>query len=306
LILDTGDPKQRLWHRSGMGGHDRKTKDRAATLTGVRMTRTRFPAAGEACQAADGAPPAWWSTQAAADAPATYRRAPCPPPGRGLSLADILSQLGHELRTPLNAVIGFANLLHRETYGALGHQRYREYVEHILASGTQLLRATEDALAMTTMIGTDALADAASADLARLVHSIADDLATMSDAKRLRIDCELPAELEVQCASAGVGRAIRSIAESVAAQAPAGSRLTFSVLIHDDRVRLAITLAAPGAAFRAIRETADLTLARLMLSLGGHDPVEGETEAGDWRLALSFEEVRQPDFFASLPRAAGT
>jgi signal transduction histidine kinase len=60
----------------------------------------------------------------------------------------LLAQMHHELRTPLNAMIGFSEAMLRELHGPLGHARYQEYVAHISESGGQLLKASEDALAV--------------------------------------------------------------------------------------------------------------------------------------------------------------
>jgi two-component system cell cycle sensor histidine kinase PleC len=57
--------------------------------------------------------------------------------------------MSHELRTPLNAVIGFSEVMLRELHGPLGHARYQEYAAHISESGGQLLKASEDTLAVT-------------------------------------------------------------------------------------------------------------------------------------------------------------
>ena len=50
-----------------------------------------------------------------------------------------LAAMSHELRTPLNAVIGFAEIMHEESLGPLGHPDYRDYAGLILRSGHSLL-----------------------------------------------------------------------------------------------------------------------------------------------------------------------
>lgn len=65
---------------------------------------------------------------------------------------DILHTLSHDIRTPLNAVIGFSDMMHAEMLGPLGHHRYQEYVRHIRESGALLLRAAEEALAVTGLL----------------------------------------------------------------------------------------------------------------------------------------------------------
>ncbi len=60
------------------------------------------------------------------------------------STQELLTLLNHEFRTPLNAIIGFAEMLDRETYGALGDPHYRQYARHIHESGERLLEFLSD------------------------------------------------------------------------------------------------------------------------------------------------------------------
>jgi len=57
---------------------------------------------------------------------------------------QFLASVSHELRTPLNAIIGFAEILHTELFGELGHPRYRDYATQIHESGTFLLSLVND------------------------------------------------------------------------------------------------------------------------------------------------------------------
>ncbi len=59
---------------------------------------------------------------------------------------QFLAAMSHELRTPLNAVIGFSEILAAETFGPLGHERYRGYVRDIRSSGAHLLKVINDIL----------------------------------------------------------------------------------------------------------------------------------------------------------------
>ena len=56
-----------------------------------------------------------------------------------------LATMSHELRTPLNAVIGFADALLHDIFGAL-NPRQRDYVDSIHTSGQHLLRLINDVL----------------------------------------------------------------------------------------------------------------------------------------------------------------
>lgn len=61
----------------------------------------------------------------------------------------LFANLSHEFRTPLNAVIGFSDLMQRETFGPLGHRKYAEYIGDIHSSASHLLGLIEDVLILS-------------------------------------------------------------------------------------------------------------------------------------------------------------
>jgi len=57
-----------------------------------------------------------------------------------LSLSsEKIGDLSHEMKTPLTAILGFADAMREEIFGPLGHDRYREYAQHIHRSGDHLI-----------------------------------------------------------------------------------------------------------------------------------------------------------------------
>ncbi|MCI0599789.1 MAG: ATP-binding protein [Beijerinckiaceae bacterium] len=62
-----------------------------------------------------------------------------------------LANMSHELRTPLNHIIGFAELMQQETFGALGSPKYTAYCRDIKDSGQYLLGAISNVLDMSRL-----------------------------------------------------------------------------------------------------------------------------------------------------------
>jgi len=60
--------------------------------------------------------------------------------------SDLMANMSHELRTPLNAIIGFSESLKEETFGPVGSDKNREYLNDIHHSGQHLLDLINDIL----------------------------------------------------------------------------------------------------------------------------------------------------------------
>jgi signal transduction histidine kinase len=58
--------------------------------------------------------------------------------------AEFIAKVSHEIRTPLNAMIGFAEVIMAERFGAIGNERYREYLNDIHTAGTQVVSLLND------------------------------------------------------------------------------------------------------------------------------------------------------------------
>jgi two-component system cell cycle sensor histidine kinase PleC len=65
--------------------------------------------------------------------------------------SEFLANMSHELRTPLNAIIGFSDTMQRQTFGALGCERYVDYCRGINESGQYLLGVISDVIAMSEL-----------------------------------------------------------------------------------------------------------------------------------------------------------
>ncbi|WP_191970032.1 ATP-binding protein [Methylobacterium planeticum] len=85
------------------------------------------------------APDRWSSTSdqvhatadAAAAAPGTWK-------------TDFLAKVSHEIRTPMNAILGFTDVMLKEQFGAVGTDRYRDYLRDIRTSGEHVLGLVND------------------------------------------------------------------------------------------------------------------------------------------------------------------
>ncbi len=65
------------------------------------------------------------------------------------SKSSFLANMSHELRTPLNAIIGFSEIMMNETFGKIGHAKYKEYMGDVHMSACHLLEIINEVLDMS-------------------------------------------------------------------------------------------------------------------------------------------------------------
>jgi PAS domain S-box-containing protein len=60
--------------------------------------------------------------------------------------SEFQAKVSHEIRNPLNAIIGFSELMMEERFGAIGNDRYRQYLKDIHSSGGHIMSLVNDLL----------------------------------------------------------------------------------------------------------------------------------------------------------------
>ena len=150
---------------------------------------------------------------------------------------EFLANISHELRTPLNAVIGFAEILDRQMYGALGNSRYGEYARHIHASSTHLLGIINNILDLSKVeAGQMELADRPT-DVRNVVDSCAKIVAaTPGGGGSAVFEVVAPDDLPLVLADE---RLLRQVLLNILSNAlkfsPDGSPVTVSLALNDRR-----------------------------------------------------------------------
>ncbi|GAB1540659.1 hypothetical protein NUACC21_33280 [Scytonema sp. NUACC21] len=99
-----------------------------------------------------------------------------------------LASMSHELRTPLNSILGFTQLMHRDTSFT---PKYREYLNIINRSGQHLLELINDVLEMSKIEAGRVKLNLTTFDFYRLMDTLEDMLHLKATAKQLQLvfDC---------------------------------------------------------------------------------------------------------------------
>lgn len=175
--------------------------------------------------------------------------------------ARLVAQISHDLRTPLNAVIGFSDVMQRELFGPLGHERYRDYSCHIRESGHHLLKAAEDILALTRISSGTLLTEEDEFDLSDLLRESARYVASEAEHRGVTMERPERAGLMIQADRKALRQALINLLSEAISFSPVAGRIELRASLQDGVVAIHIS-GAGGAGTEASPAPCDAFLAR--------------------------------------------
>ncbi len=159
--------------------------------------------------------------------------------------SDFLARISHEIRTPLNAILGFAEVMMDERFGAIGNQRYKDYLVDIHASGTLVMSLVNDLLDLSKIeVGKMDFAFA-SIDANRIVSECVSIMQPQASRERVALKLSLSPALPNILADE---RSLRQIVLNLLSNAVKFNR-------PGGQVMIATALADAGSAVIRIRDT---------------------------------------------------
>jgi len=217
---------------------------------------------------------------------------------RGQLWAELTARMSHELRTPLNAVIGFSDLMSAELFGPLGHPRYRDYSRHIRECGRDLLKCTEDTLALTSSLAKPANPSTVRAlDLGDVVSEAWAFYDAETATRRIRLAPIVPPATEILAEPRPTRQILINLFAEALARTPSGG--TISVTAEDDGSVVSLAIRVVGSIPRADVGQAPLAIciARVLLEQQGSCLVE-QADHEAWSATTFLDRATQQDFFA--------
>ena len=148
--------------------------------------------------------------------------------------SEFLATMSHELRSPLNAILGFAEILSMEMFGAMGSPRYLGYAKDIHDSGRLLLSVIDDILDLSKIEAGKLELHEEAVTLEQAVGSALRLVQTRAQAHGLGLDTELAPDLPPLWAD---GRLIIQMAVNLLSNAikftPRGGTILVSAALVD-------------------------------------------------------------------------
>jgi hypothetical protein len=258
------------------------------------------------------------SARTALHLPRTLPAPSAPDPDGGEALhCSMMARLNHDLRTPLNALIGFADLMHAETFGPLGHERYRAYADHMRSCGHDLLRATESTLAMTELLSAPTLGGHRTVDLGTIASDAWAASRLTGDLPGSSVRLVMPDGLRIRADMPALRQALVNLFGAAAARSSNGDCIEFGARACYGRVQAWITVVrragGPTAATTGCRpptstspaiDDLNLSVSRRLLGLQGIPMVIATDSQSAWTVTFSLEDATQSDFFDQRPMTA--
>jgi signal transduction histidine kinase len=169
-----------------------------------------------------------------------------------------LANMSHELRTPLNAVIGFADVMRKETFGPIGNDRYRQYLADISHSSEHLLEVINDLLDFSKIEAGKLEVVIEDVDLADLLQSVAGMLRPQADQRKVALEYEPPAGTPiVRADSYRLRQILLNLLSNAVKFTQASGRVTLSATRRETG-ELSISIADTGIGMSATDLTAAL------------------------------------------------
>jgi len=218
------------------------------------------------------------------------------PPGAPLEgWSTLMQRVSHELRTPLNAVIGFSDVMQRELLGPLGHARYVEYAEHIRQCGGDLLKATEDTLALTSLVSRGGVIERRALPLAGLVQAAHCIAAARHGEPAAAVRIEVDRDREVLGDQRALQQALVNVLAAAMKRVAEGTCVRVSASSAGDHMHLIVQVddVRPNAA----ADDLELCVARTLLALAGHSLTEAADGGSGWRATIALDAATQDDLF---------
>ncbi len=142
--------------------------------------------------------------------------------------SEFLANMSHELRTPLNSIIGFSEIIHKETFGPIAQDPYKEYSREIYDSGKRLLKVINEILDISRIEANERRLNESLVTVPDVVKAALRLLESKSEANKLTITNTLGNLPQVVGEELAIKQIVLNLLSNAIKFTPPGGRVTIS------------------------------------------------------------------------------
>ncbi len=146
--------------------------------------------------------------------------------GASRAKSEFLANMSHELRTPLNAIIGFSELMQQKLFGALGSEKYEEYIRDIHSSGSYLLGVINDILDMSKIEAGQFSIDSEDIDLCPLIRETVRVVSVQAAKKSITVETKIADTMRLYADRRAVKQIVINLLSNAVKFTGEGGRIT--------------------------------------------------------------------------------
>jgi PAS domain S-box-containing protein len=209
---------------------------------------------------------------------------------------DALARVSREIRDPLNTIIGFANIMIEARFGALGNERYVEYLKDIRAAGERAIAVLDDIVNISSIETGQLNLKPVSQNLNDMVEQCVGVLQPQANRERVIIRTSLARALPLVMADTQSLRQIMmNIVTSSIRCSKAGGQVIVSTAPGDN-----------GGAILRVRDTGRGLSDAEAASATGLRSIASERGPSDLSLARALAEANRAQFQVKTTENSGT
>jgi two-component system cell cycle sensor histidine kinase PleC len=162
------------------------------------------------------------------------------------SKAEFIAHMSHELRTPLNAIIGFAEIIDRGLFGAVGNPKYSEYARDIAGAGRGLHAKIGDILEFANLEAGRHPIHPCEFDLAALAGACVDEHIGRAFSRRIRLEMTPSEPVLVHADPGGVKRILANLLCNALTFTPEGGSVRIDIALEEGAATISVNDDGPG------------------------------------------------------------
>ncbi len=148
--------------------------------------------------------------------------------GANRAKSEFLAKMSHDLRTPLNAILGFSEIMEKEMFGPLGHEKYHDYCNDISKSGQSLLAVIADILDMAELEAGKVKIERQTLPIDKTLHDAFAAIRKEADLKGVVLVDDMTASGTLYADPRAINRILGHLLKNAVKFTPAGGRVTMS------------------------------------------------------------------------------